>query len=195
MIDKNPLMEEIIQEISICKRCALCETRTLTVPGEGNLHSPVVFVGEAPGREEDESGRPFVGQAGKLLMTILKAVELDRSAVYITNVVKCRPPENRVPAEVEMNACAAFILAQLEVIQPKLIVTLGLTSFSHFFGKPEIGMTQIRGQMYDWEGGIRVFSMFHPSYLLHNPSKEPGSPKAMTWADIQQVRRVYDEYK
>ncbi|HOZ11768.1 MAG TPA: uracil-DNA glycosylase [Thermotogota bacterium] len=192
-VNKESLMDEIIERIAVCTRCGLCQNRTQTVPGEGSLGAKIFFVGEAPGREEDLSGRPFVGAAGKLFTTILKAVDIAREEVYIGNIIKCRPPENRTPTMEEMKACAPFLLAQLQVVQPRLIVTLGASSLSFFLSGREIKITEMRGKYQQWEGGIPIFPMFHPSYLLRNASKAPGSPKALTWSDIQEVRRVYEQ--
>jgi DNA polymerase len=186
-------MKEIEESVCSCTRCTLAHTRTLAVPGEGTLQAKIVFVGEAPGKDEDVSGRPFVGAAGKLLTSILKAVSIEREDVYITNIIKCRPPDNRTPTIDEMNTCSHFLIAQLQVIQPKLIVTLGSSSLSFFLQRPGIMITQIRGTFQEWEGGIPIFPMFHPSYLLRNASKAEGSPKALTWKDIKEVRRVFDE--
>ncbi|MBP6983711.1 MAG: uracil-DNA glycosylase [Thermotogae bacterium] len=192
-VDKETLLREIIDRIATCTRCGLCEHRTQTVPGEGNLNARLFFVGEAPGREEDLSGRPFVGAAGTLFTEILKSVKIDRKDVYIGNIIKCRPPDNRTPTMAEMDACAPFLLAQLQVVHPKLIVTLGASSLSYFLPEREIKITEMRGKRLQWEGGITIFPMFHPSYLLRNASKAPGSPKALTWDDIREVRRIYDQ--
>ncbi len=192
-VTKESLIREINDHITACTRCGLCENRTHTVPGEGKLDARILFVGEAPGREEDLSGRPFVGAAGKLFTTILKAVDIEREDVFIGNIIKCRPPDNRTPTMEEMKACAPYLMAQLQVVQPKLIVTLGASSLSFFLQGREIKMTEMRGKYQQWEGGIRIFPMFHPSYLLRNASKAPGSPKALTWSDIQEVRRVYEQ--
>ncbi len=167
----------------------------MTVPGEGDINSPIVFVGEGPGREEDLSGQPFVGRAGKLLTEILSAVKLSRKNVYITNIVKCRPPNNRTPLFEEMESCFPFLLSQLQVINPKLIVTLGSASLSYLLEKKNISITKMRGEIIHWKYGIDIFPMFHPSYLLRNQSKEPGSPKYLTWSDIKEVRRLFDEFK
>lgn len=189
------LIKEIESSISQCKKCPLYEGRTLTVPGEGDINSPIVFVGEGPGREEDLSGQPFVGRAGKLLTEILSAVKLSRKNVYITNIVKCRPPNNRTPLFEEMESCFPFLLSQLQVINPKLIVTLGSASLSYLLEKKNISITKMRGEIIHWKYGIDIFPMFHPSYLLRNQSKEPGSPKYLTWSDIKEVRRLFDEFK
>ncbi|MBC7092651.1 uracil-DNA glycosylase [Candidatus Bipolaricaulota bacterium] len=170
-----------------CTRCPLGATRRNLVFGEGNPHAELMFVGEGPGEVEDETGRPFVGPAGQLLTQVLNAVSLSRDEVYITNVVKCRPPGNRVPARSEMEACWEWLAAQIALIRPRIIVTLGNTPTQWFLGRGE-GIGQLRGRFYRWKGGIEVFPMFHPSFLLRNPSKVKGSPKHLTWLDIQAVK-------
>ncbi len=184
------LMKVIEEKISECTACQLSQTRTNVVPGEGNIHSPIVFVGEGPGQEEDLSGRPFVGKAGQLFDKILESAGFIRKELYITNVVKCRPPENRVPSSEEVLSCSHFLMAQLAVINPQIIVPLGATALN-FFMKGSI--TESRGKFFEWKGGIRLFPMFHPSYLLRNQSKEQGSPKALTWDDIRILKKAYDE--
>jgi DNA polymerase len=151
-----------------------------------------MFVGEGPGADEDASGRPFVGKAGQLLTKILESVKIDRQDVYITNIVKCRPPNNRVPTTEEKSACAPYLLSQIAIVRPKVIVALGPTALSFFVNDEKIRMTQARGKLYDWLGGIKIFVMFHPSYLLRYPSRDPGSPKSLTWEDIQKIRKMYD---
>ncbi|MFW5871531.1 MAG: uracil-DNA glycosylase [bacterium] len=189
------LMTEVEESINQCKKCPLHETRTNTVPGEGNIHSPVVFVGEGPGAEEDATGRPFVGRAGKLFEEILRAVSFSREDVYITNVVKCRPPNNRNPMSDEMHSCSPFLLAQLQIINPVLIVTLGAVPLSFLLEKKSIRITSMRGKLIKYQEGVMIFPMFHPSYLLRNPSKVKGSPKFLTWQDIKEVKKIYEEYR
>jgi len=145
-----------------------------------------MFIGEGPGEVEDRTGRPFVGPAGQKLTEILNSVNLKRESVYITNMVKCRPPGNRVPTQAEMNTCWDWLGAQIGLIRPLLIVTLGNTPSQRFVQSNE-PMGQLRGKFYRWKGAIEVFPMFHPSYLLRNPSKSKGSPKHLTWLDIQAV--------
>jgi len=195
ILNNQKLMSEIELSISQCKKCSLHETRANTVPGEGDIHSPVVFVGEGPGAEEDSTGRPFVGRAGKLFEEILKAVSFSREDVFITNIVKCRPPNNRNPMSDEMNSCAPFLFSQLQIINPILIVTLGAVPLSFLLEKKNVRITSMRGQMIEYKDGVMIFPMFHPSYLLRNPSKAKGSPKYLTWQDIQEVKRIYDEYR
>lgn len=192
-MDKGALMKVVEERVRRCQDCPLGFVRTNAVPGEGNLYTPVMFVGEGPGEDEDIQGRPFVGKAGQLLTKILESVNIKREDVYITNVVKCRPPDNRVPTPLEIQACSHYLLAQIEVINPKMIVPLGATAASFFLGKQE-SISKIRGNAFRWKGNIVIFPMFHPSFLLRNPSKEKGSPKDLTWQDIKKVRRYYDAF-
>ncbi|MBO8161263.1 MAG: uracil-DNA glycosylase [Thermosipho sp. (in: Bacteria)] len=192
-MDKKELMDIVIERIKNCKSCPLWENRTNVVPGEGSLDSPIVFVGEGPGEEEDLTGRPFVGRAGQLLTKILESVNIKREDVYITNIVKCRPPNNRTPTKEEAKTCSHFLLAQIEIINPKMIVTLGKAALD-FFAGGNFPITKVRGNEFEWKGGVIVFPMFHPSYLLRNPSKAKGSPKDLTWQDIKRVKKYYDQF-
>jgi uracil-DNA glycosylase family 4 len=146
-----------------------------------------MLIGEAPGEVEDQTGRPFVGPAGQLLTKILESAGIPREEVYITNVVKCRPPGNRVPTKEEMAACWEWLAAQIALVNPKIIITLGNTPTHWLLGRSE-GINELRGRFFLWKGGIEVFPMFHPSYLLRNPSSEKGSPKYLTWQDIKAVK-------
>lgn len=194
-MNSQKIMSEIEETINQCTKCPLHETRANTVPGEGNIYSPVVFVGEGPGADEDATGRPFVGRAGKLFEEILKAVSFSREDVFITNVVKCRPPNNRNPMPDEMMSCAPFLFSQLQVINPILIVTLGAVPLSFLLEKKTVRITSMRGNLIEYKDGVMIFPMFHPSYLLRNPSKTKGSPKYLTWQDIKEVKRIYDEHR
>ena len=193
-MDKKQLMDEIVMDIAGCKNCPLHKGRTNTVPGEGNINNRLMFVGEGPGADEDAQGRPFVGRSGKLLGKIIESVGLKREDLYITNIVKCRPPENRNPKEEEMEACNSYLEAQIAVIKPRIIVTVGLVPTKWILRDKieNIGITKIRGQFYDWNG-IKVFPIFHPSYLLRNPSLEEGKPKWITWQDMCKIKEEYEK--
>jgi len=195
MMKKEKLWEILEERISICTECPLHKGRTNAVPGEGDRNAYLMFVGEGPGGDEDATGRPFVGRAGKLLDKILASAGIDRRAVYITNIVKCRPPKNRTPYPNEVNTCFPYLMGQIELIQPKIIVTLGAPATSVFLPDLKGGITQIRGTWYKWRNGIEIFPMFHPSYLLRNPSREQGSPKWHTWQDIKAVKERLEEIK
>lgn len=174
------------ERIKSCQRCHLHQTRHHAVPGEGNRQAELMFVGEAPGREEDIQGRPFVGKAGELLTKIIKAMTFTRDEVYITNVVKCRPPKNRNPQKQEIMACYPYLLEQIELIKPKVIVALGKVA-ANFFIPGETGIMKLRGNFYDFQG-IPVMPTFHPSYLIRN--ERDRERKRMVWEDMQQVMKL-----
>ncbi len=185
-------MIELAQDCNQCHRCGLGDTRTHAVVGRGNLNAPIMVVGEAPGQNEDETGLPFVGKAGQLLEKILASVNLDTDKnVYICNVNKCRPPANRVPTTEEMVACKPYLLEQIRLVDPKIILLTGATAVKSVTGDKR-AITKIRGQWLEWEGRL-CMPIFHPSYLLRNPNREQGSPKWLMWQDIQTVRDKFDE--
>ena len=185
-------LDTLEPRVKQCTRCPLSETRTNIVFGEGDSHARVVLVGEGPGEVEDQTGKPFVGPAGQKLDEVLASVGITREEVYITNVVKCRPPGNRVPTKKEMEACLPYLEAQIALINPGLIITLGNTPTQWLFPSAS-GITGIRGTFLPWRGGIQLFPMFHPSYLLRYPSRAKGSPKYLTWLDIKRVKKWLDE--
>jgi uracil-DNA glycosylase family 4 len=170
-------------EILTCTKCPLASSRTRAVPGEGNVQTDLMFVGEGPGHDEDIQGRPFVGRAGQLLTKIIQAMTYDRSEVFITNIVKCRPPNNRVPRQEEIGACVPYLLEQIHNIRPKVIVTLGKVA-ADFFIRSSAGMTALRGRFQSWKG-IRIMPTFHPSYLIRNEGNR--GIKKMVWEDMQKV--------
>ncbi len=157
-----------------CRLCRLCESRTNPVPGEGSLDSPVVFVGEAPGRREDEQGRPFVGSAGRFLDVMLGHAGLGRCDVYITNVVKCRPPKNRRPRADEMMECTAYLGEQLNIIGPRILAPMGNSSASYFqkmFGLERASVGKVHGRKFEVQapwGSVVVFPLYHPAAVLYN---------------------------
>jgi uracil-DNA glycosylase len=177
-------IDELHKTILACRLCALAEGRTRAVPGEGNPRAELMFVGEGPGRDEDEQGRPFVGRAGQLLTKIIAAMGYGREQVFIANIVKCRPPDNRVPLRGETAACTPYLLRQIELIGPKVIVALGKTATEFFLPDAVGSMTSIRGRFYDWKG-IRIMPTFHPSYLIRNEGNK--GPKKMVWDDMKLV--------
>ena len=177
----SQLLAELRAEIGDCQICKLGKTRTNLVFGVGNPDAKIVFVGEGPGRDEDLQGEPFVGRAGQLLTDIItKGMKMKREDVYICNVVKCRPPENRNPEPDEMEACEPFLVKQLEIIKPKIIVALG-TFAAKTLLKTELPISKLRGKFHDYKG-IKVMPTFHPSYLLRNPEA-----KKAVWEDIKMV--------
>ena len=183
--------EDLRARVAACRRCGLCESRTNTVFGQGSVNTPLVFVGEGPGADEDASGQAFVGKAGQLLTQILNAAGIDRESVFITNVVKCRPPNNRAPSQEEMLKCGDFLEAQLLLLRPRILVCLGNTPLKWLL-RTSSGITALRGRWFDWRG-IRLFPMFHPSYLLRNDSRQKGSPKDLTWQDVRNLKAHLDE--
>jgi DNA polymerase len=160
-------MRALETEVHACALCALAAGRTHAAPGEGNLNSPVMFVGEGPGFEEDKQGRPFVGRSGQFLTEVLRKVGIERSEVYITNVVKCRPPNNRDPLPEELQACAGYLERQVALINPRIIVTLGRFSMRRWF--PNGSITQLHGQVRNIGRGRVAVAMFHPAAALRNP--------------------------
>jgi len=194
MTNNIPILtiEEVANEIGKCKKCPLYQTRHNVVPGEGNTHSKIVFIGEAPGEEEDFKGIPFVGRAGQLFSKILQSVNIKREDIFITNMLKCRPPGNRNPSKSELETCLPYLETQIALINPKIIVTLGNIP-TQFILETTKGITRMRGNWFDWLGGIKIFPMFHPSYLLRNASTAPGSPKAKTWLDIKTLKEAMED--
>ena len=188
---KEHLLDEIGNEVKNCHLCALANQRTNTVFGEGNPDAILMFIGEGPGEDEDRTGRPFVGRAGQLLTQILLAADIQREEVFIANMVKCRPPGNRNPENEEMNACFPYLEAQIAIINPTIIVTLGSVPTSYFLNGKE-PISKIRGQWQEWRGGKKIFPMFHPSFLLRYNDRTRGSPRYVTWEDIKEVKRNYD---
>lgn len=173
------------------KSPALHELSDNLVFGEGDPDANLVFIGEAPGEDEDLSGRPFVGRAGQLLDRILESVGLVRDMVYITNIVKHRPPGNRNPKPEEVAASEPILLAQLRIIKPQIIATLGNVPTQYFVPSGQ-GITRTHGTWHDWHG-IRVMPLYHPAYLLRNASREQGAPKWQMWQDMKELKRVLDE--
>ena len=187
-------MAEIAQHCNNCHRCGLGYTRQHAVIERGNPKALIAIVGEAPGQNEDETGLPFVGRAGQLLDKILAAVRLDSEKdVYICNIAKCRPPNNRTPTTEEIAACKPYILEQIRLVDPKIILLTGATAVKALTGDRR-GITKIRGTWMEWEGRL-CMPVFHPSYLLRNPSREKGSPKWLMWKDIRAVRAKFDEIR
>ena len=161
------ILEEVATEVSTCTKCDLCKGRTKAVPGEGNPHARIMFIGEGPGFHEDSQGRPFVGPAGQFLVELLASINLKRTDVFITNVVKCRPPGNRDPLPAEINACNDYLERQIAALDPEVIVTLGRFSMAKFFGGEKI--SSIHGRARKVDGRICI-AMYHPAAGLHQQS-------------------------
>src|SRR5919109_5625108 len=162
-------LNTIAAEVRACQKCRLSQTRTVGVPGEGNPDAEIFFIGEGPGFHEDQQGRPFVGAAGQLLTEMLRLVGLRREEVFITNVVRCRPPGNRDPLPDELAACDAYTQRQIAVLDPKLIVTLGRYSMARFIGQGS--MRELHGRTREWNG-ITCLAMYHPAAILRTPTPE-----------------------
>lgn len=173
-------LEQILADLGDCRRCDLCGDRSKIVFGVGNERARLVFVGEAPGRDEDLQGEPFVGEAGKLLDRIIFAMGMQRSDVYICNVIKCRPPKNRDPKPAEIAACEPFLQRQLAAINPALIVTLGKFAAQTLL-RSEVPISRLRGHWHEYQG-IPLMPTFHPAFLLRNPTS-----KREVWEDMKQV--------
>ncbi|QDZ38517.1 uracil-DNA glycosylase [Euhalothece natronophila Z-M001] len=187
-------LEALATHCKQCQRCELAQTRTQVVISRGTPQADVMIIGEAPGKSEDEQGLPFVGKSGQLLDKILASVELSlEKDVYISNIVKCRPPENRTPINKEIVACKSYLLEQIRLVDPKIILFTGATALKGLTGEKK-GITKIRGQWLQWEGRWAM-AIFHPAYLLRNPSREKGKPKWLMWQDMQAVRQKLDHLR
>jgi len=190
-ISKEDQLERLAQDVAACRLCSLYRTRTHAVLSDGSCHASLMFIGEAPGQEEDRQGKPFVGAAGQLLTRMIEAMGLRRSDVYICNVLKDRPPGNRTPEPDEVTACLPFLLRQIEIVQPRVICLLGSVAAKAILG-PNVSIMRIRGQVRSFqsltsESEISIVPTFHPAYLLRNPAA-----KKETWADLQLVKRLLD---
>lgn len=180
-------LEVLQSRICQCKRCPLGNTRTNFVFGVGNPQADIMVIGEAPGADEDAKGEPFVGRAGQLLTKILQAINFERDEVFIANILKCRPPDNRTPIPSEVEQCEPYLLKQIELIKPKFILAVGLTAANTLL-KQKYKMGDIRGKIFDYHG-VNMLVTYHPAALLRNPEW-----KKYTWEDVQLLRRLYDEY-
>lgn len=181
--DKIRDFETLRAFIGDCPRCKLCTGRKTIVFGVGNVKADLMFVGEGPGADEDEQGEPFVGRAGQLLTKMIEAMGFQRSDVYIGNIVKCRPPENRNPEPDEIAACKPFLLRQIDIVKPKIIVCLGRIAAQALL-ETQIPISKIRGRFQDWNG-MQVMPTYHPAFLLRNPPM-----KKYVWEDLQQVMKL-----
>jgi uracil-DNA glycosylase family 4 len=180
-------MDELSKEVAECTRCRLHTSRSNTVLGEGNIAAKVMFVGEAPGADEDRLGRPFVGKAGQLLDKALNALDFYRQKnFYICNICKCRPENNRTPEDDEAEACLPYLRRQVAIVKPKIIVCMGATAAKHIIDK-QARITSIRGNWYERKG-YHILATFHPAALLRDESK-----KRLFWEDLKKVKTKYDE--
>jgi len=186
-------LEKIREKCSTCQKCDLYKSRTQTVFSAGVPNNKLMLIGEAPGYYEDQKGEPFVGKAGQLLDRIFGSVGLSRQQhVYICNTIKCRPPENRDPLPAEKLACREYLDAQLEILNPRIILLCGRVAVNSMIDT-NLGITKLRGQWFDGPNNSKMMPIFHPSYLLRNDSRAKGSPKWLMWQDIQEIKRIYDQ--
>ncbi|MFN7898860.1 MAG: uracil-DNA glycosylase family protein [Synechococcaceae cyanobacterium] len=190
--ERDAQLQALAQRCADCRRCPLAAGRQQVVVARGNPAARLMVIGEGPGAQEDASGLPFVGRAGQLLDQMLASVGLDSNRdAYICNVVKCRPPDNRKPTPAEMAACRPWLETQLGLIQPAVVVLAGATALEGALGEKG-AITKQRGQWRSWQGRWAM-PIFHPSYLLRNPSRTEGSPKWLTWQDLKAVKRRLEE--
>ncbi len=181
--DTVTALDQLREEVASCCKCGLCKTRQKTVFGAGSPTARLMLIGEAPGAEEDKQGIPFVGRAGQLLTKMLQAIGLEREKVYITNILKCRPPNNRDPLPKEVDSCEPYLLAQLELVRPTLICVLGRHAAQTLL-KTTQGINKLRGQLHDYRG-IKVIPTYHPAYLLRSPAE-----KRKAWEDLKKVQKL-----
>ena len=177
---------ELLNEINGCEKCGLCQNRNHVVPGEGDPHARLMFIGEGPGQEEDRQGRPFVGPSGELLTRMIHAIGLERSEVYICNIVKCRPPKNRNPEPAEAAACLGYLRVQFALVRPQVVVLLGKVACQYTI-QDQVFITRDHGRWYQ-QKGVWFMPTFHPSALLREPVK-----KRDAWEDFQKVREKLSE--
>jgi uracil-DNA glycosylase len=191
--EKLRTLEEIKTVCGQCKKCELHINRTKSVFSDGNPNAKIMLIGEAPGAQEDMTGKPFVGRAGQLLDKILLSQNITREEkIYICNTVKCRPPENRVPTPEEKEHCRPYLDSQIQLIRPKIILLCGATAVQSMMTTKE-GISKIRGKWFDGPFGSKMMPIFHPSYLLRNQSREKGSPRWLMWQDIQEIKKAADQ--
>ena len=180
---EKPDLAALASSVYLCTKCVLCKGRKNLVFGEGNPNAELMFIGEGPGRDEDLQGRPFVGAAGQLLTKMINAMQFSREEVYIANIVKCRPPGNRTPEQPEAEACLPYLIRQIELIRPKVLVLLGAVPLLYLLDKK--GITRLHGEWFEFMG-IKTLPTFHPAYLLRSPSE-----KKHAWADLQKVMKEF----
>lgn len=192
--------DQLKDQAHLCTNCILAENRSQVVFGSGPTDADIMIIGEAPGKQEDEQGIPFVGRSGQLLTKILNSVGIDREKdVYIANTVKCRPPDNRTPTLPEISACQDFLIRQIQLIQPRILLLLGTPALKTIL-KLTDPISSVRGNWYTAEVAympdlLYIMPLFHPSYLLRHAAKTAGSPKWLTWKDVSEVKSALDYYR
>ena len=177
---------QLKEKIKDCQKCPLAKTRTHLVFGAGDEHAKLMFVGEAPGRDEDMHGEPFVGKAGQLLTKIINSIGLKRTDVYIANILKCRPPGNRNPEPYEIAMCQGYLSEQIGIIKPKIICTLGKFAAQTLLNNQQ-PISQLRGRFFEY-GNAKLIPTFHPAYLLYNPNE-----KKLVWQDMKKIKAEYEK--
>lgn len=182
-------LQQLKQQAQICTNCELCKERTKVVFSDGCETAPVMFIGEAPGKNEDETGTPFVGRAGQLLRKFLSETGYKEEDFYIANTVKCRPPKNRKPEKAEKAACRHFLDKQIETVNPKIIVLVGSTALESFVDDKKLTITKARGRIFEIQGR-KYFPIFHPSYLLRYHSMEEGKPRYLFKEDLINIKKL-----
>ena len=185
-IKRMSRLSVVAEEASTCRKCGLCETRANVVFARGRARNRVMFIGEAPGAEEDRQGYPFVGRAGKLLDQIIDAIGFQRDEIYVANILKCRPPGNRDPKPEEIASCTPYLEQQIELVNPKIICALGRFAAQFLTGNPKAPMGQLRGRIHYYRDRIMVLPTYHPAALLRNPHW-----KKVVWEDVQLLRKEY----
>lgn len=186
--DPTTKLATLTQQIITCKKCPLHKKRTNAVPGEGAVNAELLFIGEGPGSEEDRLGRPFVGAAGKLLTEMLESIELPRTQVFIANIVKCRPPNNRDPEPAEIDACRDYLNEQIKLIQPKLIILLGRHSLNCFL--PGQRISEAHGKVFRRKNGQHFLPLYHPAAALYSPSQRPAH-----LTDFRKIPQILSQIK
>ena len=180
-----------------CQNCSLCKTRTNVVFGHGPIPCNLMVIGEGPGEQEDIQGKPFVGKSGQLLTKIFESVGIHRDTdCFIANTVKCRPPENRTPTPEEITTCKPFLIQQIQLVKPKILILLGAPALKTIL-EEKLAITKVRGNWYKapvdyMKDPLYIMPLFHPSYLLRNASKEQGAPKWLTWTDMKEVKSALE---
>ncbi|MFC1770848.1 uracil-DNA glycosylase [Candidatus Margulisiibacteriota bacterium] len=191
--------QDLAETCDNCQKCELSSTRKNVVVGYGPVPCNVMAVGEGPGSEEDIQGKPFVGKAGQLLTKMLQSIDIDREKdIFITNIVKCRPPQNRNPLPTEIEACQPYLVRQIQLVQPKVLILLGSPALKTVIDD-KLSITKERGKWIKQEVNymddlLYIMPIFHPSFLLRNESKEKGSPKWLAWKDMQEIKIAIDFY-
>lgn len=187
-------LQQLKEKCKACKKCALCSSRTNVVFGDGVPNNKILLIGEAPGHDEDVQGRPFVGRSGQLLDKILECVGFSRKEnIFIINTIKCRPPENRNPLPEEKAACREYLDKQIEILKPRIIILCGAVAVDSMLGAKHEGITKIHGKCFNGPFNSVMVPIFHPAFLLRNPSNEVGKPKWLMWQDIKNIRDMYDK--